>query len=76
MSFSEVRELESLPGKIEALEKEQAALQAQLADSALYSQSPKLVTTIGARASAISVELEVILARWEALEAKKAEPGA
>ena len=76
MSFSEVRELESLPGKIAALEKEQAALQAQLADSALYSQSPKLVTTIGARASAISVELEVILARWEALEAKKAEPGA
>ena len=76
MSFSEVRELESLPGKIAALEKEQAALQAQLLDPAFYSQSPKLVTTLGERANAIGVELEVILARWEALEAKKAEPGA
>ena len=76
MSFSEVRELESLPGKIEALEKEQAALQAQLADPAFYAKSPTLVATLGARANAIGVELEVILARWEALEAKKAEPGA
>ncbi len=76
MSFSEVRELESLPGKIEALEKEQAALQAQLSDPAFYAKSPTLVATLGARANAIGVELEVVLARWEVLEEKHAEPGA
>ena len=75
MSFSEVRELESLPGKIAALEKEQAALQSQLSDPALYAQSPQLVTSLGMRANAIGVELEAILERWETLEAKKPESG-
>ena len=76
MSFNEVRELESLPGKIDALEKEQAALQARLADPAFYTKSPQLATLSGARVNAIGVELEAILARWEVLEAKKAEAGA
>jgi ABC transport system ATP-binding/permease protein len=76
MNFNEVRELESLPGKIETLEKEQAALQARLADPALYSASPQLVTSLGKRVNEIGVELETILARWEVLEAKKAESGA
>jgi ATP-binding cassette subfamily F protein uup len=73
MSFSEIRELENLPGKIEVLEKEQAILQERLADPGLYSTSPQLVTSLGKRVNEISVELEAILARWEVLEAKKAE---
>ena len=76
MSFNEVRELESLPAKIDALEKEQAALQARLADPAFYAKSPQLATSSGARINEIGVELEAILARWEVLEAKKAEAGA
>ena len=76
MSFNEVRELEALPAKIEALEKEQAALQARLADPAFYAKSPQLATSSGSRVNEISVELEAILARWEVLEAKKAEAGA
>ena len=76
MSFNEVRELESLPAKIDALEKEQAALQARLADPAFYAKSPQLATSSGARVNEIGVELEAILARWEVLEAKKAEAGA
>ena len=75
MSFNEVRELESLPAKIEMLEKEQAALQARLADPAFYTKSPQLVTSIGVRANEIGVELESILARWEVLEAKKTDAG-
>ena len=75
MSFSEVRELENLPEKIDALEKERVALQLQLADPTLYSKSPQNVITLGARANAIGIELEAILARWEMLEAKKADTG-
>ncbi|MCY7389649.1 MAG: ATP-binding cassette domain-containing protein, partial [Burkholderiales bacterium] len=75
MSFNEVRELEKLPGKIAALETEQAALQAQLSDPAFYATSPQLITPVGARVNEIGVELESILARWEVLEAKKADPG-
>ena len=75
MSFSEVRELENLPEKIDALEKERVALQLQLADPTLYSKSPQKVIALGARANAIGIELEAILARWETLEAKKAETG-
>jgi len=76
MSFHDVRELESLPGKIDALEKEQAALQTRLADPEIYSKTPQLVASLGARANEIGVELESILARWEVLEAKKADSGA
>ena len=75
MSFNEVRELEGLPGKIETLEKEQSALQARMADPQLYAKSPQLVTSLGARANEIGVELESILARWELLEAKKTAAG-
>ena len=75
MIYKEVRELENLPAKIAALEKEQAALQVQLSDPAFYSKSPQLVTPLGARVNEIGVELESILARWEVLEAKKAEAG-
>ena len=75
MSFSEGRELGNLPGKIDALEKERVALQLQLADPTLYSKSPQKVIALGARANAIGIELEAILARWETLEAKKAETG-
>jgi len=74
MSFGEVRELESLPQKIETLEQEQTALQAQLSDAAIYSKSPQLAATLGKRVNEIGSELESIMARWEALEAKSASP--
>ena len=70
MSFAETRELESLPQKIEALEGEQAALQAQLSDVAVYSKSPQLAASLGKRVNEIGVEIESVMARWEALEAK------
>ena len=75
MNFNEVRELEGLPVKITALEKEQAALQMRLSDPEIYAKSPQLVASLGARGNEIAVELEKILARWEVLEAKKAEAG-
>ncbi|MEO8384046.1 MAG: ATP-binding cassette domain-containing protein [Betaproteobacteria bacterium] len=70
MSFGEVRELESLPKKIEVLELEQTALQAQLSDASLYSKSPQLAASLGKRINEISIEIESIMSRWATLEAK------
>jgi ATP-binding cassette subfamily F protein uup len=71
LSFKEVRELEELPGKLEALEKEQAELARRLADPALYQDRTVDLKALGARNDAIEEELTRLLARWEELEAKK-----
>ncbi len=67
----EAKELEALPAKLEALEREQAALAARLADPALYQEKNADVEAINARHGAIDAELTALLARWEALEAKR-----
>jgi ATP-binding cassette subfamily F protein uup len=72
LSFNEVRELESLPAKIEALETEQGDIQRRLADPTLYATAPKEVKALSTRQEAIGVELGTAMARWEALELKKA----
>ncbi|MBL0125557.1 MAG: ATP-binding cassette domain-containing protein [Betaproteobacteria bacterium] len=72
LSFNEVRELESLPAKIEALETEQGDIQRRLADPSLYATAPKEVKALTTRQEAIGVELGAAMARWEALELKKA----
>ncbi|MEW5892910.1 MAG: ATP-binding cassette domain-containing protein [Pseudomonadota bacterium] len=72
LSYKENKELEAIPGRIEALEAEQAALAAQLADPTIYRDRPDAVKALNARAGAIEEELLELLARWEALEAKRA----
>ncbi len=74
MSFSEVRELEGLPGKIAALENEQAALQAQFSDPVFYSKSPQIVTSFRSRENKIGARIN--FGRWELLETRKVESGA
>jgi ATP-binding cassette subfamily F protein uup len=63
----EQRELDALPGQIEALEQEQAALRAQLADGRLYATNPLNATALYTRDAAIEEELLTALTRWEAL---------
>jgi ATP-binding cassette subfamily F protein uup len=70
LSFNEKRELEQLPGKISALEAEQAGLQRQLADPAIYRDRPQEVPAMNQRLEAIEEELLGLLERWELLEAK------
>ena len=70
LSFNEKRELEQLPGKIAALEAEQAGLQQQLADTAIYRERPQDVPQMNQRLEAIEMELLEMLERWEALEGK------
>ncbi len=72
LSYREARELEGLPGRIAALEAEQAGLAAKLADPALYQTRPHEATALSARSEAIEAELLDALARWEALDARAA----
>jgi ATP-binding cassette subfamily F protein uup len=67
-SFKETKELEALPGRIEALEREQADIARRLADGAIYRDAPDEATRMGQRHAAIEEELASCLQRWEDLE--------
>ena len=71
LNFNETRELEALPGKIEALEREQQEIGAKLADGEIYRSDPQGAKRLQARVSEIEEEMLVVLARWEELEAKQ-----
>ncbi len=74
LSYKEQRELEALPGRIAALETEQAELAARLADPATYQTQgagdPASLKALNERAAAIEAELLECLERWEALETR------
>jgi ATP-binding cassette subfamily F protein uup len=72
LSFNEVRELEGIPARLEALEREQKALADRLADPALYQDRTADLKALNARHAGIEEELLRLLARWEELEAAKA----
>ncbi|MET0311284.1 MAG: ATP-binding cassette domain-containing protein [Burkholderiaceae bacterium] len=67
LSYKEQRELETLPGRIAALEAEQAEIGAALADGKLYATDAPRAAALGARNVAIDDELMQALERWEAL---------
>jgi ATP-binding cassette subfamily F protein uup len=68
LNQKEQRELQALPGQIEALEKEQAELAAKLADANFYQREPAAVASAKSRLSEIERELAAGFARWEELE--------
>ncbi|MGP1717924.1 MAG: ATP-binding cassette domain-containing protein [Methylophilus sp.] len=68
LSFKEQRELETLPGEIEVLEQEQAAIQAQFAQGDIYKQAPDQAKVLQDRLSEIEALILQKLERWEALE--------
>jgi ATP-binding cassette subfamily F protein uup len=70
LSYKESRELGELPARLEALEREQGAIAARLADPMLYQQQPDEAKSLQDRHAAIEQELGKLLARWEALETK------
>ena len=67
LSYKEQRELDALPGQIEALEAEQAALRAELADGSLYRSDRQRAIALQARDGEIDEALTLALERWEAL---------
>jgi len=70
LSFKEARELEELPKRIEALEREQGDIAAQLADGLIYRSDAKRAKQLQSRNEEIEAEVLGALARWEELEGK------
>lgn len=70
LSYKEQQQLNALPGQIEALETEQAALMEKVNDPATYANDPGEAQGMANRLAAIDDELMLLLERWEALETK------
>jgi ABC transport system ATP-binding/permease protein len=68
-SYKDQRELDTLPGRIEALEAEQKTVLERLADPTIYSQDPQGARALQARNEVLESELMAALERWEALGA-------
>ncbi|MCH7345616.1 ATP-binding cassette domain-containing protein [Pelomonas sp. CA6] len=67
LSYKDQRELDELPARIEALEAEQASLNALLNGSELYGQGAARIAEVTTRAGQIEDELMQLLERWEEL---------
>ncbi len=75
MSFKEQRELDALPGEIEALEQEQQALTARMSSADYHKQGAEAIKADNKRTGEIGQRLAKKYERWEALDQKTA-PGA
>jgi ATP-binding cassette subfamily F protein uup len=71
LSYKEQRELEGLPGRIEALEAEQQALRAEAESAEFYRASPERIQAVLARLEALAAELEDAIARWMVLDERE-----
>ncbi len=67
LSYKDQRELDSLPAKIEALEKEQADINALLADGKIFQSDPKRASEISKRSSELDAVIHDAIMRWEHL---------
>ena len=70
LRYKEQRELDALPARIAALEAEQKAITAAIADPALYARDAQRATELHARYAQVDNELLAALERWEALGAR------
>ena len=68
LSYKEQRELDALPGRIDELEKQQAALEQTVADPDFYQREHKEVEALLAELTGVQAELETAFERWAALE--------
>jgi ATP-binding cassette subfamily F protein uup len=68
LSYKKRRELESLPGTIEALEQAIAAIHAAMGDPEFYRQAGELIAERQAELTDSEERLAVAYARWEELE--------
>ena len=71
LSYKEQLELDQLPEKIEALETEQAAINATLADPEIYKTDLEKATHLQIKLTELDEALMNALSRWEELESKK-----
>src|SRR5690606_10467516 len=71
LSYKEQRQLEALPGEIEALEQEQRELAARMSEADYYKQGTQQIRKDQARAEEIERLLMEKLERWEWLESER-----
>ena len=69
LTFKENQELSALPERIAAMEGEQAAILATLADPEFYKNAGNEVARLNTRLPELEVQLTAAYARWEELEA-------
>ena len=74
LSYKEQLELDTLLSAIDALEREQLALRAELADGDLYQRDPTRAALLYARDAAIEDEMLCGLERWDGLSGRQ-NPG-
>jgi len=68
LSYKEKRELESLPGRIEELERQQAELEARMAEPGFYQADFRDVQQVTDRLAQVQKELESVFDRWAELD--------
>jgi len=73
MSFNDKYELETLPARMTELEREIAALNARLSDSALYARDPAAFNDASANLERARAALSAAEERWLELEALRLE---
>ena len=72
LSYNEKRELESLPRKIEELEREQTELHTAMAEPSFFKQDGAEISEATSRLQEVEQILPELYARWEELEARRA----
>jgi ATP-binding cassette subfamily F protein uup len=70
LSYKERREFDELPARIEALETEQADLEARMALAEFYLQPAATITEAVERVEAIRAELDGLYRRWDDLDSR------
>ncbi len=69
LSFKEVRELQAMPARIQALEAQVIELQVRIGDAAYYRQPPAEVARGLQQLQSLNADVETAYARWQVLEA-------
>ena len=67
LSYNEKRELEALPDRIEALEKEVAEIESAMSDGSMFAKDPKKAADMARRLPEAKAELESAVDRWAEL---------
>jgi len=68
LSYKDVRELESLPTRIEALEQEIAARTQAMQDPQFFRQDNAAIVAANAALAEVQAELDAAYSRWQALD--------
>ena len=70
LSYKEQRELDALPGRIEAMEAEQGELNALLADGAIFQSDPKRAAEAAKRVGELDELILAAMEQWETLASR------